>query len=107
MSLTFQENLNSPRQIIVNNMNLRDIVFAGALVVGFSSLDSVVAQEVKDTKPVPADTSKVEPKKKPDEQFYAAYVLLEPKKLEQYNICLLYTSPSPRDRTRYRMPSSA
>ena len=24
-----------------------------------------------------------------------------------YNICLLYTSPSPRDRTRYRMPSSA
>ena len=25
----------------------------------------------------------------------------------QYNICLLYTSPSPRDRTRSRMPSSA
>ena len=24
-----------------------------------------------------------------------------------YNNCLLYTSPSPRDRTRYRMPSSA
>ena len=23
------------------------------------------------------------------------------------NDCLLYTSPSPRDRTRYRMPSSA
>ena len=23
------------------------------------------------------------------------------------NICLLYTSPSPRDRTRSRMPSSA
>ena len=23
------------------------------------------------------------------------------------NFCLLYTSPSPRDRTRYRMPSSA
>ena len=23
------------------------------------------------------------------------------------SICLLYTSPSPRDRTRYRMPSSA
>ena len=23
------------------------------------------------------------------------------------NNCLLYTSPSPRDRTRYRMPSSA
>ena len=26
---------------------------------------------------------------------------------EQNNICLLYTSPSPRDRTRSRMPSSA
>ena len=24
-----------------------------------------------------------------------------------YNDCLLYTSPSPRDRTRSRMPSSA
>ena len=26
---------------------------------------------------------------------------------DQSYICLLYTSPSPRDRTRYRMPSSA
>ena len=26
---------------------------------------------------------------------------------EANNICLLYTSPSPRDRTRSRMPSSA
>ena len=25
----------------------------------------------------------------------------------QKNVCLLYTSPSPRDRTRSRMPSSA
>ena len=27
--------------------------------------------------------------------------------LENLNACLLYTSPSPRDRTRSRMPSSA
>ena len=27
--------------------------------------------------------------------------------LEDLTICLLYTSPSPRDRTRARMPSSA
>ena len=27
--------------------------------------------------------------------------------LDNSNICLLYTSPSPRDRTRSRMPSSA
>ena len=26
---------------------------------------------------------------------------------ENISVCLLYTSPSPRDRTRYRMPSSA
>ena len=26
---------------------------------------------------------------------------------EKYQTCLLYTSPSPRDRTRSRMPSSA
>ena len=25
----------------------------------------------------------------------------------EYELCLLYTSPSPRDRTRSRMPSSA
>ena len=28
-------------------------------------------------------------------------------RLERLNRCLLYTSPSPRDRTRYRMQSSA
>ena len=27
--------------------------------------------------------------------------------LDEYKDCLLYTSPSPRDRTRSRMPSSA
>ena len=27
--------------------------------------------------------------------------------INEYDICLLYTSPSPRDRTRSRMPSSA
>ena len=26
---------------------------------------------------------------------------------KKFNVCLLYTSPSPRDRTRSRMPSSA
>ena len=30
-----------------------------------------------------------------------------PRKLKKYLSCLLYTSPSPRDRTRSRMPSSA
>ena len=36
-------------------------------------------------------------------------ILVDPKQVElaPYNGCLLYTSPSPRDRTRSRMPSSA
>ena len=37
------------------------------------------------------------------EQLYDAYQGV----FDQANDCLLYTSPSPRDRTRSRMPSSA
>ena len=33
--------------------------------------------------------------------------LLKVSEINQLLICLLYTSPSPRDRTRSRMPSSA
>mgnify|MGYP003380605482 CR=1 FL=1 len=33
--------------------------------------------------------------------------LIKAGKLKGRNACLLYTSPSPRDRTRSRMPSSA
>ena len=33
--------------------------------------------------------------------------LQKQKMIEEANVCLLYTSPSPRDRTRSRMPSSA
>ena len=35
--------------------------------------------------------------------FFTNFRLLE----GLYSLCLLYTSPSPRDRTRSRMPSSA
>ena len=34
-------------------------------------------------------------------------MFLQGKPASEDNICLLYTSPSPRDRTRSRMPSSA
>ena len=36
-----------------------------------------------------------------------AFKHLNIKKNKKYYFCLLYTSPSPRDRTRSRMPSSA
>ena len=40
--------------------------------------------------------------------FYKKALELNPDDDEaRYNYCLLYTSPSPRDRTRSRMPSSA
>ena len=35
------------------------------------------------------------------------YSVIERKALDKILACLLYTSPSPRDRTRSRMPSSA
>ena len=50
------------------------------------------------TEPVRVETSKVEPVKVETSK-------VEPVKVE--TSCLLYTSPSPRDRTRSRMPSSA
>ena len=37
----------------------------------------------------------------------ASPALVERMPVEYYGTCLLYTSPSPRDRTRSRMPSSA
>ena len=39
------------------------------------------------------------PKRPAEEQEYLKYI--------KNQLCLLYTSPSPRDRTRSRMPSSA
>ena len=42
-----------------------------------------------------------------DNSFVSDYVnKLESEKIK-IGVCLLYTSPSPRDRTRSRMPSSA
>jgi len=38
---------------------------------------------------------------------YLKGVIRLPDGLSQMEACLLYTSPSPRDRTRSRMPSSA
>ena len=42
-----------------------------------------------------------------DENKVVGYLFNKPKKVDMSTPCLLYTSPSPRDRTRSRMPSSA
>ena len=39
--------------------------------------------------------------------MFATDEMVGVKASDTYKFCLLYTSPSPRDRTRYRMPSSA
>ena len=41
------------------------------------------------------------------ELFQPGLQLVNPELFNQLTTCLLYTSPSPRDRTRSRMPSSA
>ena len=40
-------------------------------------------------------------------KFGAQGITIHPRPDERHITCLLYTSPSPRDRTRSRMPSSA
>ena len=43
----------------------------------------------------------------PKERIKLGYDLFNKHDMETFFNCLLYTSPSPRDRTRSRMPSSA
>ena len=46
-------------------------------------------------------------RRKEEEETSAGGIVLPGSAKEKPNHCLLYTSPSPRDRTRSRMPSSA
>ena len=62
--------------------------------VGFIGTNLIKSLLKKDIKVVSLDN------------YSTGYKLNEMKGVKYYN-CLLYTSPSPRDRTRSRMPSSA
>ena len=42
-----------------------------------------------------------------DPSYHRQLVTMTYPHIGNYGLCLLYTSPSPRDRTRSRMPSSA
>ena len=42
-----------------------------------------------------------------ESQAYRLLVLVDGVEMDRYNVCLLYTSPSPRDLSTSRMPSSA
>ena len=54
-----------------------------------------------------SQSEKIEQELIDDLDFRMAEVLADSVKAIISYSCLLYTSPSPRDRTRYRMPSSA
>ena len=56
---------------------------------------------------VPANYSQVAADIIAQKYFRKAGVPVFLKKVEEENVCLLYTSPSPRDRQKCRMPSSA
>ena len=70
---------------------------------GKQQLENVLASEIEKT---PAAPPKIHRDTlNPDDESSYTSRLLEAKRKAQD--CLLYTSPSPRDRTRSRMPSSA
>ena len=64
------------------------------------TLDRRKAEEKYKTDSAKAKTSKVIQQRFVDERIPSSNI-------DWMNSCLLYTSPSPRDRTRSRMPSSA
>ena len=67
-------------------------------------VDETTDEEVDEAKDEEVDETKdeeVEETKDEDEKTNEEF------DLDEFEVCLLYTSPSPRDRTRSRMPSSA
>ena len=80
------------QQIITDNM---DVVVAG----GVESISLVQTAEMRlDIDPNVASNAK---------HAYMPMIETADHVAEKYNICLLYTSPSPRDKRQSRMPSSA
>ena len=84
----------SDRPPLLPPLALADMI---AGLAGFGGvLSAVIARQNGSAKGQVVDLSLFEP----------LFSILGPMAAE-YNACLLYTSPSPRDRTRSRMPSSA
>ena len=65
-----------------------------------AKLDEILAAQKKLQKDITSKQAEIEQNQK---DLAAA----QEKQQEQYDACLLYTSPSPRDRQKSRMPSSA
>ena len=72
-------------------------------------MDQISQSNLTEKKLVECSSNKVSLETELSETLYNTmkdFVLSNPT-WDQYKLCLLYTSPSPRDRTRSRMPSSA
>ena len=85
------ENLNDPFCLEQDTIQLATVDVPWITYEVFSSLEDSIAKD--DEVIIPTDGDLLQP----------LLSLIRPKLL----LCLLYTSPSPRDRTRSRMPSSA
>ena len=80
-----------------------DSILSGDLTVldWFTSIDNDISAKIDGS---PAIVWGTEPK---TGKFFVGTKSVFNKKLIKINYCLLYTSPSPRDRQKSRMPSSA
>ena len=83
-----------------NKMNLKSNIKAHHLIMSFSPEDKITPQKAHDLG--------IELCKKflKGDRRYIISTHIDREHIHNH-ICLLYTSPSPRDRTRSRMPSSA
>ena len=82
------------------------LALSGAALLTLAACGGGGDSAVEVLEPVPAPTTNV-PVKVIDGAIKNALVCLDKNANNACDACLLYTSPSPRDRTRSRMPSSA
>ena len=79
--------------------------------IGSTAIDGILAKPIIDLLGVVPDVNALDGKANAFEdlgyEIMGAYGIEGRRYFRKVNSCLLYTSPSPRDRTRSRMPSSA
>ena len=101
--------MNKKMISFIGGGNMATAIISGILSSGLSDSDHICATaahessviRLKETLHIEATTDNKAAAQKADILFLA----IKPNMF--HKVCLLYTSPSPRDRTRSRMPSSA
>ena len=74
---------------------------------GSSSFDSIITQWLKDSSGLVHQIYRISFDNFNSDRWWMFWSEFQRTIFDAYEFCLLYTSPSPRDRTRSRMPSSA